>query len=260
MPAKTPIYLKTPTDRRGRKLKLREVLSGDMISPPLGDVRHSAHVGLQGMGDMFGDVAFLQGNMDMLPPPNGHGSSPQALHPHQSPYDSNPQPLWTTTSLPLLMAQEDAPPKPPRLHLDIPRQHGPESCSHLDTPAQHGSNPCPHLDTPTYHGPTLCAQTNISLSPTIQQLVPLSNSSSEDSLLDTCRPLGVSQGLSLDSDAGLSNEDLRSDGSPLLLPISTTLPHSESMAALNLDLGPSIMDDILRIMDRYRGSSPAPGL
>uniref|UniRef100_A0A3B3Z6N5 CRIB domain-containing protein n=1 Tax=Periophthalmus magnuspinnatus TaxID=409849 RepID=A0A3B3Z6N5_9GOBI len=186
MPAKTPIYLKTPTDRRGRKLKLRDVLSGDMISPPLGDVRHSAHVGLQGLGDMFGDVAFLQGNMDMLPPPNGHRSSPQALHPHQGPFNLNSQPLWTATSLPLLMAQEDAPPKPPRLHLDTP----------------------PHP--PSVHIWT--------------------------------RPLTRGH-----------------DGSPLPPPISTTLPHSESMAALDLDLGPSILDDVLRIMDSYRGPSPAPG-
>ncbi|KAJ0022300.1 hypothetical protein NQD34_009790 [Periophthalmus magnuspinnatus] len=259
MPAKTPIYLKTPTDRRGRKLKLRDVLSGDMISPPLGDVRHSAHVGLQGLGDMFGDVAFLQGNMDMLPPPNGHRSSPQALHPHQGPFNLNSQPLWTATSLPLLMAQEDAPPKPPRLHLDTPPQHGPSSCPHLDAPPHQESALCPHLDTPPHQGSALCGQTNISLSPTIQRLVPSSNSSSEDSLLDTCGPLGFPQGLSLDSDAGLSNEDLRSDGSPLPPPISTTLPHSESMAALDLDLGPSILDDVLRIMDSYRGPSPAPG-
>ncbi|XP_072315940.1 uncharacterized protein [Eucyclogobius newberryi] len=368
MPAKTPIYLKTPTGRKGRKLRLRDVLSGDMISPPLGDVRHSAHVGLQGLGDMFGDVSFLQGNMDMLPPPNGHRSCPQALHHHQG-----PQALWTTTSLPLLLAQEEAPPKPPRLHLDTPPQHEPAPWRHLDTPPQHEPapwrhldtppqhepapwrhldtppqhepapwrhldtppqhepapwrhldtppqhepapwrhldtppqhepapwrhldtppqhepapwrhldtppqhEPAPwrhldtppqheptswtHLDTPLQHGSAPCTRSrDISLSPTIRRLVPSSNSSSEDSFLDTCGPLEVPQGLSLDSDAGLSNEDLHSAGSPLPPPDTSTLPRSESiMAALDLDLGPSIMDDVLRIMDRYRGPSPALG-
>lgn len=294
MPAKTPIYLKTPTDRKGRRLKLRDLLSGDMISPPLGDVRHSAHVGPQGLDDMFGDVAFLEGSMDMLPslraPHDRHESSLQA------PYPTMPSSLWSTTSLPLLMAQEQAPPKPPRLHLDLPPQHGPAHCAHLDpapqqstlcahldlppqhepahsahlytspqngpaqcaqldTPPQHGPTHCAHLDTPPQHGPAHCPHDwDVSLSHTIRQLVPSSGSSSDDSLFDTCGPLGVPRGLSLDSDAGLSNEDLRSTGS------SSTLPRTDSiLASLNLDLGPSIMEDVLSIMDRYRGPSLNPG-
>lgn len=237
MPAKTPIYLKTPTDKKGKKLKLRDILSGDMISPPLGDVRHSAHVGSQGLDDMFGDVAFLQGSMDILPsmraPLNGFEPSSQALNPHHCPYI--PTSAWSSTS------QEQAPPKPPRLHLDMPPQHGPADYPHLDMPPQNESTRCPQ-------------DQDISLAHTIQRLVPSSGSSSEESLFDTCGPLEVPQGLSLDSDAGLSNEDLRSEGSP------TTLPRTDSiMAALNLDLGPSIMEDVLSIMDRYRDPSVSSG-
>ena len=64
MPAKAPIYLKatnaktTNTNGRGGK-KLREVLSTEMISLPLGDFRHTAHVG-RGADDVFGDTTFLQ--------------------------------------------------------------------------------------------------------------------------------------------------------------------------------------------------------
>uniref|UniRef100_A0A8C6WPD3 Zgc:154093 n=1 Tax=Neogobius melanostomus TaxID=47308 RepID=A0A8C6WPD3_9GOBI len=232
MPAKTPIYLKAPTDRKGRRPKLRDILSGDMISPPLGDVRHSAHVGPQGQDDMFGDVAFLQGSMDILPslraPHNGHKPSPQNVSPQQDSLQ------WGLTS------QDQAPPKPPRLHLDPPPQHGSAHYPHLDTPPQHGPASGPH-------------HLDISLAHTIQRLVTSSGSSSEDSLFDTCGPLGAPQGLSLDSDAALSNEDLRSEGSP------TTLPRTDSiLATLNLDLGPSILEDVLSIMDRYRGPSVSP--
>jgi len=65
MPAKTPIYLKQNTGKNGNVggkggKKLREILSTDMISPPLGDFRHMAHVGRGGKDDMFGDTTFLQ--------------------------------------------------------------------------------------------------------------------------------------------------------------------------------------------------------
>lgn len=384
MPVKAPIYLKTPTDRRGRKLKLRDFLSGDMISPPLGDLRHSAHVGPRGLQDAFGDVSFLRGQTDMLASPrggqdghgaptqapssqdpsvlapsshqdprpslrgpqsgqqprteapsshhsttapvtslhNGHGSSGRApnsqqdpypslraphsrhepplqapppsirpvyngqrlsgsqencpalsshqdtlpslrgphsehrpppqtplylnppAHPPSSPQDPHTSPPLTASSLALLISQEQAPPKPPRLHLTTPPQPGPAPPS---------------------------------LSDSIRRLVPSSASSSEDSLFEAWGPPWAPRGgLSLHSDCpGLSSEDLRgneggqsdegrsNEGSPTSLPptdsnmseamvTNSDLTQSSSvMAALDLDLGPSIMDDVLSIMDRY---------
>uniref|UniRef100_A0A8C4KD31 CDC42 effector protein 2 n=1 Tax=Dromaius novaehollandiae TaxID=8790 RepID=A0A8C4KD31_DRONO len=47
MSAKVPIYLKRGS-RKGKKEKLRDLLSSDMISPPLGDFRHTIHVGSGG--------------------------------------------------------------------------------------------------------------------------------------------------------------------------------------------------------------------
>ncbi|KAM4590592.1 cdc42 effector protein 3 [Fundulus diaphanus] len=282
MPAKTPIYLKTTTPKKGKKLKLRDVLSGDMISPPLGDVRHSAHVGPEGEGDMFGDIGFLQGKMDMLPsqsrPQNGLARS-QSMERHADEgFDGKQEAhsyayngfhyqhssnglLKNTVSMPVCIAHEQAPPKPPRLHLDDhapppvhPQQH-PEPSHRRATDSQHQppssglvSEPCRDISIPS----------------AMRRLVPSSGSfsevSSEDSMSETCGPPDVRRGLSLDSDAGLSNEDLRSERSdspctavhPPAITASSEVPRSDSMARLDLDLGPSILEDVLSIMDRYK--------
>ncbi|XP_028324511.1 cdc42 effector protein 3 [Gouania willdenowi] len=67
MPAKTPIYLKPNNSKKGKKCRLRDILSPDMISPPLGDFRHTIHIGRGGERDTFGDMSFLQGNFELLP-------------------------------------------------------------------------------------------------------------------------------------------------------------------------------------------------
>lgn len=297
MPAKTPMYLKTTTPKKGKKLKLRDVLSGDMISPPLGDVRHSAHVGPDGEDDMFGDVGFLQGKMNMLPTlsrtQNGHSRShsvERRLDDGLAKQDSHSYAyngyhyqhtstglLKTTISMPVFIAHEQAPPKPPRLHLDDP---SPPSHFHRHQPPTETSHKQSngHAENPSQLHPTLSLFQNgvvgrlasepcrdISLSPSIRRLVPSSGSfsegSSEDSISEICGPLDVRRGLSLDSDAGLSNEDLRSERSESpcaafppagLTAPSSSVSRSDSMAGLDLDLGPSILEDVLSIMDRYK--------
>ncbi|XP_061537872.1 LOW QUALITY PROTEIN: cdc42 effector protein 2 [Phycodurus eques] len=251
MPAKTPIYLKTTTPKRGKKTKLRDVLSGDMISPPLGDVRHSAHVGPQGERDMFGDVGFLRGKMGMLPARNGHACSHSVDERQEdeaatSDYSyngfhdqhSSSGLLKSTISMPVFIAHEQAPPKPPRLHLDDAKQR------HLKPADLH--------DKQQGLRPTENGSRDMSMSPSLRRLVPSSGSfsevSSEESVSDACGPPDGRRGLSLDSDTGLSNEDLRND-SPCGLFV-----RSDSVAGLDLDLdlGPSILEDVLRIMDRYK--------
>ncbi|KAG8434797.1 hypothetical protein GDO86_004285 [Hymenochirus boettgeri] len=71
MPAKTPIYLKAGNNKKGKKFKLRDILSPDLISPPLGDFRHTIHIGKDGHQDVFGDISFLQGNFELLPGSQG---------------------------------------------------------------------------------------------------------------------------------------------------------------------------------------------
>uniref|UniRef100_UPI0037E928EB cdc42 effector protein 3 n=1 Tax=Semicossyphus pulcher TaxID=241346 RepID=UPI0037E928EB len=67
MPAKAPIYLKPNNNKKGKKCRLRDILSPDMISPPLGDFRHTIHIGKGGERDAFGDMSFLQGKYELLP-------------------------------------------------------------------------------------------------------------------------------------------------------------------------------------------------
>uniref|UniRef100_A0A3B3VCL3 CDC42 effector protein (Rho GTPase binding) 3 n=1 Tax=Poecilia latipinna TaxID=48699 RepID=A0A3B3VCL3_9TELE len=67
MPAKAPIYLKPISSKKGKKCRLRDILSPDMISPPLGDFRHTIHIGKGGERDAFGDMSFLQGKYELLP-------------------------------------------------------------------------------------------------------------------------------------------------------------------------------------------------
>lgn len=67
MPAKAPIYLKPSNNKKGKKCRLRDILSPDMISPPLGDFRHTIHIGKGGERDAFGDMSFLQGKFELLP-------------------------------------------------------------------------------------------------------------------------------------------------------------------------------------------------
>lgn len=296
MPAKTPIYLKTTTPKKGKKLKLRDILSGDMISPPLGDVRHSAHVGPEGEGDMFGDVGFLQGKMSMLPSnsrtQNGRSQSVEGQtddnfttkqDSHNYSYNgyhyqhSPPGLLKTTMSMPVFIAHEQAPPKPPRLHLDDPsppqqnhfHYHEAAEKSHKQSNGYSYTESQGHPSVPLFENGIVGRLASepcrdISLSPTIRKLVPSSGSfsevSSEDSMYEACGPLDVHRGLSLDSDAGLSNEDLMSQRSespcnpfqPAIVTAPSGVPRSESMAGLNLDLGPSILEDVLSIMDRYK--------
>lgn len=304
MPAKTPMYLKTTTPKKGKKLRLRDVLSGDMISPPLGDVRHSAHVGPEGEGDMFGDVAFLRGKMNMLPAAGGAGPArvangrshsverhdddddnpPEGLcggrqHSHDYSYNgyhyqhASSGLLKTTISMPVFVQHEQAPPKPPRLHLDDPSPPSrlPQA---LPPPAGHRkqANGHAHHAQPSFlqNGSTGVPvsepwRQDVSLSPTIRKLVPSSGSfseaSSEDSMSETCGPLDARRGLSLDLDAGLSNEDLRSERSESpcstfqtggLVSGAVVVPRADSMMGLDLDLGPSILEDVLSIMDRYK--------
>ncbi|KAJ3591232.1 hypothetical protein NHX12_009178 [Muraenolepis orangiensis] len=313
MPAKTPMYLKNTTPKRGKKLRLRDILSGDMISPPLGDMRHSAHVGADGEGDMFGDVGFLRGKMDMLPSQGGRasgGGGPGAgrshsvagqladggggafpSHAHDYSYNgfhyvnSSAGLLKSTVSMPAVVAHEQAPPKPPRLHLEDPAPqgngHAPQGNGHASR-SDRDRHPVPSLSETggaggRPEGGEPCR--DFSFSSSFCKLVPSSGSfseaSSEDSISETCGPLDPHRGLSLDSDAGLSNEDLRSDrsespGGPTSTSTATTAttmypegvaslrgPHlamarSDSMAGLNLDLGPSILEDVLGIMERYK--------
>lgn len=134
MATKVPIYLKRGS-RKGKKEKLRDILSSDMISPPLGDFRHTIHIGSGGERDTFGDISFLQGKFHLLPRSgDGDGDGAETVAPFEFSRTATvsgaegtaPSPLLKNAiSLPALggpqaltLPAAPAPPKPPRLHLD----------------------------------------------------------------------------------------------------------------------------------------------
>ncbi|XP_020369926.1 cdc42 effector protein 2 [Rhincodon typus] len=245
MPAKTPMYLKTLTPKRGKKMRLRDVLSSDMISPPLGDFRHSAHIGKDGESDMFGDISFLQGKYDVLPNLNRRPTSQSTGQGLDGEYNYErgfnngagdyPTLLKNAVSLPAFdgahksQDQEQAPPKPPRLHLE--EGTGQQSLSVSST------TECFHNAEEEFATPTF-SKTGSSVS-----LLTESNTSSECSVIGI-EQLDEKRALIFNSEMSLNNETL--------FPSDSYLSGSESSLGLNLDLGPSILDDVLRIMDGYK--------
>ncbi|XP_036380664.1 cdc42 effector protein 2-like [Megalops cyprinoides] len=221
MSAKAPIYLKRGS-RRGKKEKLRDILSSDMISPPLGDFRHTIHIGSGGgENDLFGDLSFLQGKFHLLPGRKGRGVSkgvewlPQNRPASMCGNPPSPETsvlLKNAISLPTIgrvqaitlpssisaPAQAQAPPpKPPRLHLDSKAP-----------PSSQDPSPNPHRS------------------------APLTSPSSKAS-----------------PDSELSLQDSYLEDTAQEKPY---LSHTSSLLSLHLDLGPSILDDVLQIMDSQR--------
>ncbi|XP_072287038.1 cdc42 effector protein 2-like [Pyxicephalus adspersus] len=234
MPAKTPIYLKTSTPKRGKKPKLRDVLSREMISPPLGDFRHSAHIGLEGQEDMFGELSFLQGKYDLLPnlgrkltiQSTDTTSLDQDFHSHDSDGSFRPF-LKNAVSLPVFtgtQSKERAPPKPPRLHLeDVPSQRS--------MSVSYGEG--------RFHREEEMSFSSISHEEASRVLTG-SACSSEGSI--TGNMFTQEQGTDESQDKPDSTDSKIMD------------TPSEPLFGLELDLGPSILDDVLRIMDGYKAS------
>uniref|UniRef100_A0A8C8AHT7 CDC42 effector protein 2 n=1 Tax=Otus sunia TaxID=257818 RepID=A0A8C8AHT7_9STRI len=216
MATKVPIYLKR-SSRKGKKTKLRDLLSSDMISPPLGDFRHTIHIGSAGRGDMFGDVSFLQGKFHLLP--SSEGATPTSFHFSRTatisgcgsppPETSSPL-LKNAISLPVLggpqaltLPSAQAPPKPPRLHLEDktpPSQEGGEEEEEEEEEETHVAT------SPHRRASPFAASTN-----------------------------------------GFAEEE--GDAEPPFL------SHAGSLLSLHVDLGPSILEDVLQVMEKHQGEA-----
>ncbi|XP_067847286.1 cdc42 effector protein 2-like [Heptranchias perlo] len=195
MSVKTPIYLKTGSPKKGKKVKLRDVLSADMISPPLGDFRHRSHIGRSGESDTFGDMSFLQGQRDLL---------------------SN----LSTSKDP----EGRAPPKPPRLHLE-----------EFDDSTAASVNPMPATSETTNNQPLIVRSAVFQRNP----------------------PGFSEEALHCDRHTVDEDQQQNEDFEEQQCPIETTVYESalgplESMFTFKLDLGPSILEDILKVMDNHK--------
>ncbi|NXH13114.1 BORG1 protein, partial [Bucco capensis] len=208
MSTKVPIYLKRGS-RKGKKEKLRDILSSEMISPPLGDFRHTIHIGSGGERDMFGDISFLQGKFHLLPSTLDSGKAEVAapfefsrtatISGQQQPaLDTSSPLLKNAISLPVLgglqaltLPSAPAPPKPPRLHLE--------------------------------------------------DRAPAAWSAEEEQQKEKERSSLLPQPCSSPSN-GFGQEKAE--------PEPPFLSHAGSLLSLHVDLGPSILEDVLQVMER----------
>lgn len=256
MSTKVPIYLKRGS-RKGKKEKLRDILSSDMISPPLGDFRHTIHIGSGGQSDSFGDISFLQGKFHLLP---RGGAEPAAPEPFEFARAATmaggevaavPSPLLKNAiSLPALggaqaltLPSAQAPPKPPRLHLD-------ETATAVTNVALGD----------TAASPPRVQATNLALgdtaaSPPCAQATTLAlgdTAASNPALGDTAASPPCARALGDTAASPPCARATNGEASPLA-------SHAGSLLSLHVDLGPSILDEVLQVMERHqaeRGAQP----
>ncbi|XP_067877608.1 cdc42 effector protein 2-like [Heterodontus francisci] len=245
MSAKAPIYLKRAS-RKGKKEKLRDILSSDMISSPLGDFRHTIHIGSGGEDDIFGDISFLKGKFHLLPGKHGGTLSQKAgryvsyeftrtasLHGDQQQLPENPSPLLKNAiSLPVIGGSQavtppiaEAPPKPPRLHLDDKDREPPAK-----EPASKGKQEDGE------------GGMKVDLPDSVPTAGPL----------EAKEVSQKNQGTNnlIHSKVAIVRKER---------PEKTLLSHAVSLLSLHLDLGPSILDDVLQIMDKEQDVRPSVG-
>lgn len=256
MPAKTPIYLKAANNKKGKKLKLRDILSPDMISPPLGDFRHTIHIGKEGQHDVFGDISFLQGNYELLPgnqekaplgPFPGHSEFFRANSTSDSMFTETPSPvLKNAISLPTIGGSQAlmlpllspvtfnckqepfGPAKLPRLHCEpVAEEKAPEKSRLLENGTAHRGDV------------SWGSRGSASVSQSSQGRDSHSSSLSEqypdwpaEDMFDHPAP------------SQLVKEKTKSEESLSDL--------TGSLLSLQLDLGPSFLDEVLNVMDKNK--------
>ncbi|KAG1937420.1 cdc42 effector protein 2 [Pimephales promelas] len=229
MSAKAPIYLKRRS-RKGKKEKLRDLLSSDMISPPLGDFRHTIHIGSGGgADDLFGDLSFLQGKFHLLPGQQSHQESFQlsrtaSVSSHPPASESSPL-LKNALSLPIIGGVQ-------ALTLPPVTSAGTVNAEIPTAPITTQSPPTSPSLAPPPKPPRLhLEERNLSPHTSLRHTSP------------DRYPLNLHTfGQSPEED-----EKFVKDGGEM-----PYLSNAGSMLSLHLDLGPSILEDVLQIMDNER--------
>lgn len=209
------------------KRRFKGDLTPDMISPPLGDFRHTMHVGRG--GDVFGDTSFLSnhggaGN-------NGDGDSITASEKSESFFSRTLRHVRKTPDRPRGSSRELSPPPPPispiiKNAISLPR---------LDVDSPNG---CP-----------------------VKVLFPSTPKQPEDSTYS----YGVESGFVTLPRLSRSERPVQSASPPSCsaevhrgsftdLPFTLTVPDSlspsDSMTSFTVDLGPSLMTEVFGMIDR----------
>ncbi|XP_072545866.1 cdc42 effector protein 2 [Salminus brasiliensis] len=196
MPLRTTFESKPPSGRWPRRTSKRKVLSVNMISLPLADFRHLAHIGSDAHRDSFGDLSFLK---------QGHGLLRQSSQSEQN-----------------LFLACAPPPKPPRLNLD-----GAETGHGHDDP-----------DWDLQHHPSVQRRKKCSSLPLLD-----TEEADEEEYELHAEVASVSQSPGRGSLS--SGRDSTQTG-----PEESQTDEADTGFSFKLDLGPSILDDVLQVMDK----------
>lgn len=244
MPAKTPIYLKT-AHKKGKKFRLRDVLSPDMISPPLGDFRHTIHIGREGQRDVFGDISFLQGNYELLP-----GAPEEAARGPTLPGHDFFRANSTSDSA-------------------LPETPSPVLKNAISLPSIGGSQALmlPLLSPGTFHTrQETLGLARLGCAPSARPQAPPPGQAADVSWASSGSASQSSQGRDSHS-SSLSEqypdwpaEDMFDPPPPLPCPLSPGKAPSQtslsdltgSLLSLQLDLGPSLLDEVLNVMEKNK--------
>uniref|UniRef100_A0A667XWJ4 CDC42 effector protein (Rho GTPase binding) 1b n=1 Tax=Myripristis murdjan TaxID=586833 RepID=A0A667XWJ4_9TELE len=203
------------------KRRFKSDLSVDMISPPLGDFRHTMHVGRG--GDVFGDTSFLSNHGG-----NGEPGSPDSAN------SSKTTGFFTRTLR------------------HVRKNSGP--CPRVDS--REFSPPPPEIS-PIIKNAISLPQLNVNYSPlSVSGVFPFCCVSSPCHLTDLFFSFSLCAGLQSGFvtlprhsrlDRQLQDGDIRRGSLPDSSGI--TLTRSDSLTSFTVDLGPSLMTEVLSLID-----------
>ncbi|XP_066539802.1 cdc42 effector protein 3-like isoform X2 [Hoplias malabaricus] len=197
MPLRTTLEGKSASGRWPRRSSKRKVVSVNMISLPLADFRHLAHIGTDANRDSFGDLSFLKKGQSLL--------------------------LQSSQSEQNLFMACAPPPKPPRLNLDEAVTG--QSNGHSET------------DQDSQCLPSVQRRKKYSSLPLLD-----TEDIDEEAYELTAEQAPVSQNPGRGS---LSSGRDSTQTAP-----EESQPEVDTNFSFSLDLGPSILDAVLQVMDK----------
>ncbi|XP_018925576.1 cdc42 effector protein 1-like [Cyprinus carpio] len=203
------------------KRRFKSDLSVDMISPPLGDFRHTMHVGRG--GDVFGDTSFLSNY--------GGSSNSEGIRYPDSPSGSKPTRFLSRT----LQHVRKTP---------LPRLRG---------GSRDFSSPPPPIS-PIIKNAISLPQLNMNDGGLMRALLPTSTSSPDEPLCSYGLHSGfvtLPRSSRLDQSFAETSEMLSSDSRRSSLPENSevSMTRSDSLSSFTVDLGPSLMSEVLELID-----------